>query len=373
MGSDAVHKIPTVAEEMAKFQGFSTTDGEISDGKPTAEETARVAAAAAQKVADSKVAKKNELQRPAAKTEQERAAAAADAAEEEHAEEIPANETPEEKTAREAKAAKQQGLQKRIDKAVGRQRSAERALAAEREERARERGAFEARLQALEKGDLTKDGEKSKTAFDPNEPRSQDYEYGELDNKYIRDLARYEARKEFASEQTKTKAESVTAEQKAAKAEFEKAKATFESAGAEKFDDFDEVVTQTFGLPVDDPDFWPCSQTMGELLLTSDVGPDIAYHLATNIKEAKEVFQMSPAKQAAWFGRQEAKIPAESQAAADETAGADDATKNAAAIAKTTKAPPPLNTKVKGGGGKPQTSPDSNDFKAFEAMAMGGK
>ena len=36
--SDSVAARPTLEEEMAKFKGFSVTDGEISDGGESAEE-----------------------------------------------------------------------------------------------------------------------------------------------------------------------------------------------------------------------------------------------------------------------------------------------------------------------------------------------
>lgn len=362
---DAVQQVPTVEEQMATFKGFSTTNGEVSRGEPTNEEKDRLAADAAHKAQGKAAA--------AAANDKTRKTSVAEAtAEGEGEEEIPADETPEAKAEREAKTTKTRSANDRIGKAVGKQRAAERALATEREERARERGAFEARLEALEKKGLTgAKGDDKDEAVDPLAPRPQDFEYGELDVKYIRALARYEAKQEVLAAQNDQQTKTQTAAQKAAQAEFQKAKTAFEKAGNAKYADFDEVVVQSMTLPKDDPDFWPVSPTVGELILTSDVGRDVAYHLATHPDEAKDIFGQSAARQAAWFGRKEAEFSSESQDAGGEGEGGEaDPDKKAKPAAKVTQAPPPPKNRAKGAGGKTQASPDTQDFASFEALAM---
>lgn len=370
---DAVQSQPSIADEMAKFSTFATTDGEISKGEPTADETARVAQMNADKAKSKGVAAKNAEQREPAKPTADGAANEEPLKQIVEDEEVPENETPEQKTAREtAKATKQASADKRIGKAVAKQRVAERERAALQSKYDRDIGALTARLDAVEKKGLTSGDSKSNAEpVDPNAPKPSDFEYGELDSKYIRALARYEAKLEIEGAAKVQETKTQTAAQAKATAEFEQAKDNLEKVGGDKYDDFDEVVMETLSLPKDDPDFWPISPTVGELVLTSEQGADIAYYLATHKSEAKELFVKSPSAQAAWFGRQEAKYSAESKAAADDTP-ADDVRQptQGKPPAKTTQAPPPLKNRAKGAGGKTQGDPATTDFKAFEAMAM---
>lgn len=372
--SDANGKEPTIEEINDKaataFQGFSTTDGVPSKGAPTAEEAAAAAAASA----------RAQRQDPAA--------------DEEEAEELEegdnvVTETPEDKAARETREAAQTDKQKvaqakqaklaggkgsekhrsaneRIGQAVAKQRETERALSAEREARAKDRGEFEARLAALEKRPLTADG-KPVTVVDKDAPRPQDYEYGELDAKYIRDLAVHETRKELAADRISQTAAQQTAEQRREAQEFQAKAAKFETAGLEKFDDFSEVVVE--GAKSGD---WPLTKTFGDLMFDSEHGPDIAYYLATHTKEAKEIMAKSTTAQAVAFGRLETAFSSLSlDAAEQQEEPAAERAVSPAAQARTTQAPPPPQRRARGAGGKTQVSAETNDFAAFERMAMG--
>ena len=53
---------------------------------------------------------------------------------------------------------------------------------------------------------------------------------------------------------------------------------------------------------------WPLSETLGSLIQESPVGYDIAYALASDLKEAVRISKLSAAKQAAWFGVEEARL-----------------------------------------------------------------
>ena len=367
---DGVQQRPTLDQEVAHFKGFSTTDGLASDGKPTAEETAAAAEAEASAQAEQDAeALANETPEDKAAREAKEAADA----------EARANETPEEKTAREAKevadaaAAKKAAkptVQHRINDLTKARRTAERLLSEERAARTAERQAFERRLEALEGRPLTADAGKGKA--DPNvAPNPKDFEFGELDAGYITALARFEARQELAAERqtNKTKQQTEADEQHAQ--EFRAKVDTLTEKGAEKYEDFDEVVNQTRSLPESDPDFWPLSAVMGELILDSDVGPDITYHLASHPKEARQIFGLTPAKQAAYFGRLEAKFSSTSDATLADPQKKPAAGQAAAKVAgAATKAPAPPAQRVAGQGAKTNASPETKNFAEFERLAM---
>lgn len=233
------------------------------------------------------------------------AAAEADDADTDAADSAPEDETPEgkaerEKAARAAakQAAKHKAAQDRIDQAVGRQRAAER----ERDAAVAQSKALEARLDALER--MVKSGGASgEPEEDPNAPKPSAYQYGELDTAYIRDLARYEAKKEFEAQNSKTKADTTKNENLKAAEEWQTKIADFERKGLDKYDDFSEVVIDAARDSV-----YPLSPTLAELMLASEHGIDIAYELASDIREAKRLAGLRPAQQAAWFGRKEAEL-----------------------------------------------------------------
>jgi hypothetical protein len=72
-----------------------------------------------------------------------------------------------------------------------------------------------------------------------------------------------------------------------------------EEAAMDKYDDFDQVVKNP-NLPISD--------AMAEAIKSSDVGPDVAYYLGTNIKEAARISKLSPLMQAKEIGKIEAKL-----------------------------------------------------------------
>jgi len=357
---DAVQSRPTIEQEMAKFKGFSTTDGEVSKGEPTEDEK-RVLAANSTKVADGAAAAATAdaaAQAAASEAAQAITAAAAEGAEEAE-EEAPEGETAEDKAAREAAAAAKpkpkKSAQERINQAVKKQREVERQLDTERG--ARE--ALERRLAALEaRGDgraLTQQA--TATTTDGSvAPDPKDFEYGELDTKYIRALARYETKQELAADRLNQQKTQQTTAQARDAAEMQAQAAAFEEAGAKKYDDFHEVVIEGARSKA-----WPLSETLGRLMLASPEGYDVAYHLASNPKEAREIYGKSPVEQAAAFGRLAAKLSSTSS----------DATGKVVPIpAKTTQAPTPLKG-ARGSGATTSVSADTTDFASFERLAMG--
>lgn len=226
-------------------------------------------------------------------------------------------------------------------------RNAERTAREAAERRAAD---AEARLVGKdEKKDLTppKKEVKSKTTA----PSPDDYDFGELDRKYIADLAKFEAKKALADERAAEEADRSKTRQAEQTERLEGEALSLMEKGLEKFgDEFDELVIQGAANKA-----WALSDTLGQLIGTSAVGADIALHLARDPKEALRVYRLPPMEQAAYFGRMEAKF----------SSGDVKPKKQVQAP----KAPPPPSTKVRGAGGKFSVSADTNDFAAFEKMA----
>lgn len=363
---DAVQNVPSVADEMAKFSGFSTNDGDTVD--PKAENLNPVTGAPS-----NDGGKTPAKEAPAAKEAPKAAALTDDEAQVvlDDAETKKGSELTDEEAANALKAARdaklkpegdnkpKRSVQERINKAVRGQRAADdRAAAAERRA-----DALEARLTALESGKTTPlTGEARAAPNSDAAPDPKDFEYGELDAGYIRALARHETRLEMAEDRAKQTKTQTDAEKAAITAKVTADVAAFEEAGIGQFDDFEEVVIQGARDLA-----WPLSAHLGQALLESDHGPAIAYSLASNVKLAKEVAALSPNKQVAWLGRQEAKLDAGSGDAGN-TAGAA-SEEGAETKPPVTKAPAPV-SRARGTGAPAQSQSAGSDFAAFEREAM---
>lgn len=244
--------------------------------------------------------------------------------------------------------------QERINQAVGRQRAAERrsdALEGKVD-------ALMVRLETLATATTPK-----AEPVDPAAPRHETYEYGELDPKFIKDLARHEARTEFAAQQKEADTARETREQATAEQQANQNIADFGSKWEPKYQDFDEVVIQTAKAGE-----WPLSATVGALALTSEVGGDVLYALAKDTKEAQRVSNMPDMAQAAWFGRQEAKYSPTTPGA-----GLQNALGGAEHGQRVTSAPVPLQYESKGAGNSNAVAADTTDFANFEALAKAAK
>ena len=75
-----------------------------------------------------------------------------------------------------------------------------------------------------------------------------------------------------------------------------------EEAARDKYDDFEQVAYNP-NLPI--------TNVMAETIHASDIGPDLAYYLGSNPKEADRISRLSPLVQAKEIGRIEAKLASE--------------------------------------------------------------
>lgn len=261
------------------------------------------------------------------------------------------------------KPKKKQTAQDRINELTATARAAERreAEARERAERA-ERELEEARSGKSQDGSDSQ-GDDVDQAKDPDRPdpdaKGEDgkpkYPLGDIDPGYIHDLHRYEARK--AREESEAEAEEAARtreiEEGMSRAEAEWSERAEEAKG--RYDDFDEVVTKGAEAGT-----WKCSPLLAVGLKTSEVGPDVAYHLASNPDEADRLDALHPVEQAREFGRLEGRFLHQQESRSKDTSQSGK---------KQSSAPEPPDTRARGEGGKFVSSSATKDFAAFEKKA----
>ena len=114
-----------------------------------------------------------------------------------------------------------------------------------------------------------------------------------------------------------------------------------EEAARERYDDFEQVAYNQ-NLPI--------TTVMAQTIQASDIGPDIAYYLGSNPREADRIARMSPYMQAKEIGKIEAKL-------AD----------SPAPVKKTTSAPPPI--KPVTAKGSSASVYDTTDPRSISAMS----
>jgi len=224
-------------------------------------------------------------------------------------------------------------------------------------EKDRENADLRARLEALEaakpdatsSAEETDDGEAPKAphADDKNADGTQKYDFGELTTAFIRDTARFETLQTVREERTR---EESIRQQQAAAAKAEEAESAWvdqlESAAA-KHPDYVEKV-----LHGAEAGKWPCSRETGAMLRDSDVGAEVAYHLATNVREAIALDGIKdPVEWARAFGRLEARFEAGKPPPPTPR--------------KTPSADPPPKNQARGANGSFSSVP--TDFEAFKA------
>lgn len=401
--NEALGKAPSVADEIAKFQSFAVKDGEVFDGSQTSQADERAKAEAAEKAAGAINNRSHSDNMKAGTTSTDGAKAAV------KEEEIKLTEE-EEEAALQTLVAKgrnpdsltQEEMHKAIDDALAakkaeaakaaagkdgktgktrEQRNADRYDANHRRALAAERRADDLQRQIDEikagKVPLTEGAKDSKQGelVEPD-PKDAKYQYGELDPKYIADLAKYQTLKALDDRNQQNSTKQQTEADKQAAAEFKARVEKFAEDAEAEYPDFQEAVMDTLRLPKDDPDFWPLGPALGELILESKFGHQIAYELASDPKEAKRINKLSDARQAIWFGTREAEISAGSAATdngkgASQEAGKQSRTADtgkAQAQPKESKAPIPLRTRLTGAGGNRIPNSATTDFAAFEAM-----
>jgi hypothetical protein len=165
------------------------------------------------------------------------------------------------------------------------------------------------------------------------EPDPADYELGDMDPKYFSDLIDWRAEQKFDAFRKAGEAERARAEMEAHATAMRNTYDERASAAAEKYPDFEDVVTSGAARGE-----WPCPETVALGIMNSEVGPDVAYHLATNKAEAARIAKLHPLDQAREFGRLEARFMNPEPEEKPQL--------------KTTSAPPPPTSRTRGSGGQ---------------------
>ena len=151
----------------------------------------------------------------------------------------------------------------------------------------------------------------------------------------------FESPEAYAEAMAYQKAEELIAKREAAKqqsAVLESYQEREEQA-RDKYDDFEQVAYNP-KLPI--------TNVMAETIQSSDIGPELAYYLGSNPKEADRISRMSPLSQAKEIGRIEAKLAA------------------APPVRKTTSAPAPISPVTARSAGA--TTLDTTDPRSIKSM-----
>lgn len=302
----------------------------------------------------------------AAVEETEEAKATREAAEAEAAKaEALANETPEEKEAREAaeKVIADAAAAAEKDKhkgSVSERIRHFRRLATDAQEvadiEAAERVRLENRVKDLEAKLADPKAAKKlddAIALEPGEPDPKDYKFGSIDPAYTRDAIKFHA------EKTQKVAETSAAEAAAAREQTTKFEATV-AKGLDKYDDYIQVVVEAA-----DQGKWLLTPVGAQVIIDSEFGHEIAYHLAKNPAEAADIAEKPPHLQAAAIGRLEARFALAAEASKDDTAAGAQQKQQQDKKQVTGAPPPPPKHQSKDTAGKFTASPDTKDFSAY--------
>lgn len=152
----------------------------------------------------------------------------------------------------------------------------------------------------------------------------------------------YDSVDEYAEALAYQKAEQLLAKREADRQKFDLVEAyqDREDEARNKYEDFEQVAYNP-KLPI--------TASMAEAIQESEVGPDVAYYLGSNPREADRISRLSPLSQAKEIGKIEAKIA------------------SAPVLRKTTSAPPPIAPISGRGAGSP--SYDTTDPRSIKNMS----
>lgn len=232
-------------------------------------------------------------------------------------------------------------------------------LTADKRAAQREAEELRKRLEALEKQEPAKPQAQGAATPDlgtaPNpDAKTADgedvYPLGEFDPKYIRDLTRHTIKEEQAALKAEQEREQAERAQQKARDELQDAWVDKLAAEKDKYEDFYER-----GVELEDTfkDLEPgYSEYLANTIKMMDKGPDVFYHLASNLDEAKRIVALGPLKATLALGRIEALYASNGKAANE---------------ALVTKAPPPPQLN-KGTKGRVTVTPDTDDLDAFAKM-----
>jgi hypothetical protein len=154
----------------------------------------------------------------------------------------------------------------------------------------------------------------------------------------------FESPEAYADAVAYQKAEELIAKREAAKQQSQilESYQEREESARDKYDDFDQVAYNP-KLPI--------TNVMAETIQSSDIGPELAYYLGTNPKDAERISRMTPLAQAKEIGKIEAKLS------------------DNPPVKKTSNAPAPISPVTARSTGSP--SHDTTDPRSIKSMTTG--
>jgi len=154
----------------------------------------------------------------------------------------------------------------------------------------------------------------------------------------------FESPEAYAEALAYQKAEELLAKREAAKQQSQVLESyqEREEAARDKYDDFEQVAYNP-KLPI--------TNVMAETIQSSDIGPELAYYLGSNPKDAERISRMTPLSQAKEIGKIEAKLAAEPP------------------VKRTTSAPAPISPVSARSTGAPAL--DTTDPRSIKSMTTG--
>lgn len=237
-------------------------------------------------------------------------------------------------------------------------------LVSQREQEKREKQELQAKLnELLEQEDKAKDAPaKQETATDSGEPDPDAldenglpvYPLGNMDAQYVRDLAKYTVQTEQARIAQEQEEQRHQREMEKQRAEIQQNWDSRLDTAKEEYTDFDERGVQL--MEVVNQFDTKYADYLATMIMDLDNGPDVLYHLASNLDEAKEILQKGPQKATLALGHLDGKV--------SETRGAK---KTKAKAKRVSKAPrPPSSTNKGSTQSMPRVSADTDDLAAYE-------
>ena len=241
------------------------------------------------------------------------------------------------------------GFQKRIDKLTRRQAELESQNAA----------LLEALRQSGKAPD-NKPAEENKAPVSEGKPKPEDFENHD---EFVEALTDWKVEQKLNTSQKKVQEQQAREEQNRQQTEFQ----TRMDSARERYEDFDDVMGES-EVPV--------TPAMSEIIMTSEVGPDIAYYLANNPEEAGKIAKMPALAAAKALGKLEDKLEAQLKASGQseqskgEQKPAQESKKTETPV---TKAPKPI-TPVNAGGasGGSAKDPEKMSYQEFKKWRESG-
>lgn len=229
------------------------------------------------------------------------------------------------------------------------------------DQKPKKKGGFQKRIEKFQKKLSEKDQEIEHWKRQALEQKAQDLKKPETANAKVSSIEgkpkaeSFETHEEYVDALTDWKLEQREIEKQAKsreenlKTEYQKQVSTFQS----KLADFAET-KEDFHDVIEDVDDIPLSFGIQEVILSSDLGPQVMYELAKNRNELVRINRLGAVDAAREIGRIEARLSSE-YASAKETKEI-----------KQTKAPPPINPVGSKGSAKIEKSPDDMEYQEYK-------